>query len=80
MSSSQQLPCLVSLVDADLVCACMLEEAISILTTLCVRMVCDCNEELVVDISTRLISTIAKRISQNLLGNGYCGIYRRKIG
>ena len=30
VSSSQQLPCLVSLVDADLVFACMLEEAIRV--------------------------------------------------
>ena len=44
------------------------------LTILCVRMVCNCKEELVGDISARLISTNAKRISQNLLGNGYCGI------
>ena len=41
----------------------------------CVFVWCDGKEELVGDISTRLISTIAKRISQYLLNNGYCGIY-----
>ena len=39
------------------------------LTTLCVRMVCNCKEELVGDISTRLISTNAKRMLKELVKN-----------
>ena len=41
----------------------------------CVFVWCDCKEELVGDISARLTCSNTKRISQNLLGNGYCGVY-----